>query len=104
MLGVVTEDEWWDSLEGEDVVINAHGVPPYDVDQVASIIEDHILFDGAVLDFGCGPGRLGHELARRHPNTWVHGVDVSLKMLERSRVNAPKNWTTSTRGKRPLLA
>lgn len=90
----MSETEWWNNLQGDDITDNAYGVPPYNVSTVADIIEAHIKFDGGmILDFGCGPGRLGHELARRHPTTWVCGVDESQQMLELSRVDAPLNWT-----------
>jgi ubiquinone/menaquinone biosynthesis C-methylase UbiE len=39
--------------------------------------------DGAhVLDVGTGPGRLPVEIARRSPQVWVTGLDVSPRMIE----------------------
>jgi ubiquinone/menaquinone biosynthesis C-methylase UbiE len=35
-----------------------------------------------VLDVGTGPGRLPVEIARRNPQVWVTGLDVSPRMIE----------------------
>jgi ubiquinone/menaquinone biosynthesis C-methylase UbiE len=35
-----------------------------------------------VLDVGTGPGRLPVEIARRSPQVWVTGLDVSPRMIE----------------------
>jgi ubiquinone/menaquinone biosynthesis C-methylase UbiE len=35
-----------------------------------------------VLDVGTGPGRLPVEIARRNPQVWVTGLDVSARMIE----------------------
>jgi ubiquinone/menaquinone biosynthesis C-methylase UbiE len=37
---------------------------------------------GAVLDAGCGSGRLAVEIARRRPDLRVHGVDLERGMVE----------------------
>jgi ubiquinone/menaquinone biosynthesis C-methylase UbiE len=37
---------------------------------------------GAVLDAGCGSGRLAVEIARRRPDLHVHGVDLEGGMVE----------------------
>lgn len=37
---------------------------------------------GAVLDVGCGPGRLVRLLARRRPDLRVEGVDVTPQMVD----------------------
>jgi len=37
---------------------------------------------GAVLDAGCGSGRLALEIARRRPDLRVHGVDLEPGMVE----------------------
>jgi ubiquinone/menaquinone biosynthesis C-methylase UbiE len=37
---------------------------------------------GAVLDAGCGSGRLALEIARRRPDLRVHGVDLERGMLD----------------------
>lgn len=89
------EWKWWDELDGEDLTKNAWGFPYYDVNAVADFIVENIGNMGdRCLDIGCGPGRLGHELARRFPDTEFHGVDVSAKMLGMSMENAPPNWTS----------
>ena len=38
-----------------------------------------------VLDVGTGPGRLPVEIARRNPQVWVTGLDVSPRMIEAAR-------------------
>ena len=35
-----------------------------------------------MLDVGTGPGRLPVEIARRSPQVWVTGLDVSARMIE----------------------
>lgn len=37
---------------------------------------------GAVLDAGCGSGRLAIEIARRRPDLRVHGIDLERGMVE----------------------
>jgi ubiquinone/menaquinone biosynthesis C-methylase UbiE len=37
---------------------------------------------GAVLDAGCGSGRLALEIARRRPDLRVHGIDLERRMVE----------------------
>jgi ubiquinone/menaquinone biosynthesis C-methylase UbiE len=37
---------------------------------------------GAVLDAGCGSGRLAVEIARRRPDLHVHGVDLERGMVD----------------------
>jgi ubiquinone/menaquinone biosynthesis C-methylase UbiE len=37
---------------------------------------------GAVLDAGCGSGRLAVEIARRRPDLRVHGIDLQRGMVE----------------------
>jgi SAM-dependent methyltransferase len=43
---------------------------------------------GAILDLGCGPGRIALGLARRYPGWQVDGIDGSLPMLEHGREKA----------------
>lgn len=86
----MSEIAWWADLRGEDIPVNAWGVPHYDVEAVADFIDP--IIRGTVLDLGCGPGRLGHTLARRHPEAKIYGLDISATMLEMSRKNAPDTW------------
>jgi ubiquinone/menaquinone biosynthesis C-methylase UbiE len=37
---------------------------------------------GAVLDAGCGSGRLAIEIARRRPDLHLHGIDLEPRMVE----------------------
>lgn len=90
---VKEEWDWWNQLEGDAVYNNAWGFPHYDVEEVASFIEQNADVSGRVLDIGCGPGRLGHTLAARHPAVDFVGVDVSQKMVGLSLQDAPSNWS-----------
>jgi SAM-dependent methyltransferase len=79
------EWEFWENLSDEDRTINTEGVPPYDAAKVADFIVG-ALYDidvpnGAILDLGCGTGRLTVEVARRRPQQWVCGVDIANAMV-----------------------
>jgi 2-polyprenyl-3-methyl-5-hydroxy-6-metoxy-1,4-benzoquinol methylase len=87
------EWNWWDELDGDEVRRNAWGWPHYDVEAVADFIEQHAPLGRYNLDLGCGPGRLGHVLARRNPDVAVFGIDVSANMVSYSNVDAPRNWS-----------
>jgi ubiquinone/menaquinone biosynthesis C-methylase UbiE len=50
---------------------------------------------GAVLDAGCGSGRLAVEIAERRPDLRVHGVDLERGMVEVAR-GAPGEPTSAT--------
>lgn len=91
----MNEGQWWNELQGDDVETNAYGWPHYDVEAVADFIDRHIHFDTRVLDLGCGPGRLGHLLAGRHPDCYLYGVDVSHQMVTLSHIDSPSNWFAS---------
>lgn len=89
---MTTENEWWSSLTGDDLTTNAFGLPHYDVNAVADFIAPY-LQSGIILDIGCGPGRLGHTLAKRIPECTFVGYDVSPLMVAQAQINAPLNWT-----------
>jgi trans-aconitate methyltransferase len=99
---MMQEWQWWNELDGEERLRNAWGWPHYDVDEVARFIEEYTFIADDVLDIGCGPGRLGHALARRNPWAKFHGIDVSPNMVEHSLTDAPKNWTAETNDGRTL--
>lgn len=82
MSEVEREREWWDGLEGQDVIDNTSGVPPYDAADVAmSLIYKMMLKPGQkVLDLGCGLGRLTNQFAAFMPDQHFTGVDISPKM------------------------
>lgn len=93
LAAVMDEWEWWNELEGEELERNVWGWPHYDVEEVADFIEEHATIEDFVLDIGCGPGRLGHVLARRNPHVEFIGTDIAWNMLGLAAKNAPNNWT-----------
>lgn len=60
--------------------------------QMAPLLEAAELAAGqCVVDFGCGPGGLAVELARRvAPGGTVHGVDLNKELLERAAARAAR--------------
>jgi SAM-dependent methyltransferase len=76
-------DERWDELAAQGAEV--HG----EADLVASLLGPPLLgpAPGAVLDAGCGTGRLAIELARRGYR--AVGVDVDPALLDRARAKAP---------------
>ena len=75
---VLEEQNWWASLRGEELILNVIGDPPYDVDEAADYIEAWLnpVDILAVLDFGCGTGRLAEALLDGGIEEIV-GVDVN---------------------------
>lgn len=66
--------------------------PVYDLTRKYYLLgRDRLLADllpppgGAVLEIACGTGRNLIHAARRYPNAWHHGFDVSNAMLEAAR-------------------
>lgn len=61
--------------------------------QNAPLLEPAELAPGqTVIDYGCGPGGLAVELARRvAPDGLVHGVDLNKAFLERARLRAKRD-------------
>jgi ubiquinone/menaquinone biosynthesis C-methylase UbiE len=45
---------------------------------------------GAVMDAGCGSGRLAVEIARRRPDLRVHGIDLERGMVEVATLRAER--------------
>lgn len=89
---MITENDWWKNLQNEEIYNNAYGVPPYDVEEVAEFIEKHIDLNEAILDLGCGPGRLGQLLARRNTFGMFRGIDISETMIKIANTDSPFNW------------
>ena len=50
--------------------------------RVAEDVAEAAPTGGAVLDAGCGSGRLAAQIARRRPDLRVHGVDLEPGMVE----------------------
>lgn len=77
----MTETEWWQSLEGEDLELNTAGLPPYDAKAVAAYIHKALGDDcDPVLDYGCGTGRLTEEYILTS-HLCVEGYDISATAL-----------------------
>lgn len=55
------------------------------------MIEPHLVFGGAVLDYGSGIGRLTRPLARAHPRTRFVGVDTNPAMVKEADAEARSN-------------
>jgi trans-aconitate methyltransferase len=91
-VSVDDEREWWDSLEGQAVIDNTAGHPPYDVESVANLLEAVLFRSGTVLDLGCGTGRLGHCMAERLRLTDIIGVDASQKLVWMANESRPVNF------------
>lgn len=58
-----------------------------DLDGEARLIDAMLPRDSRILDAGCGPGRVGGELARRGHR--VSGVDVDPELIEAARADHP---------------
>ena len=87
----LAEVGWWGSLYDEALVNNTLGVPPYDVIEVANRIELALRGADAVLDLGCGTGRLTNHLASRFPWLELFGTDISEPALNVARESALAN-------------
>lgn len=87
------ERDWWDNLEGDEILDNTAGWPPYNVDSVVDFLE--VVLDtgniGPVLDLGCGAGRLTNRCAERWPRSLLLGVDISPKLLAIASKHRPSN-------------
>ncbi len=59
--------------------------------QLAHELLSKVSFKGTekILDFGCGDGKISSELSRRVNNGSVLGVDISLEMLQLSKIYFP---------------
>jgi len=80
-------DERWAALAATGAEI--HG----EVDLVEALLQEHGL-TGAVLDAGCGTGRVAVELAAR--GHAVTGVDLDPALLDAARVKDPRpRWVTA---------
>jgi len=83
----MTETEWWQSLEGDELELNTAGSPPYDVERVAKLLVARLEGARHVLDFGCGTGRLAEAYLDLAPDgTTVYGRDVSTRATEAAQV------------------
>lgn len=96
------ETEWWEQRAREDPERrDFYGWPHYDVDRVAERIGRELdLANGeaiasaasfAVLDIGCGPGRLTKALAENYPDLWFYGIDVSISAILDAKDDQPRN-------------
>lgn len=85
----MTEAEWWASLSGDDLVLNAEGDPPYSEVRVVGFLLGRLGMGGRVLDAGCGTGRLTAAYDMLSGAEGVVGFDPSPNMLAVARERAP---------------
>lgn len=84
----LTEREWWDHLEGDEILNNTAGNPPYDLDPVVDRIVETLDIPHWV-DLGCGVGRLTNAVATRAwPYVKIIGIDSAPTLVNIARTNA----------------
>lgn len=86
------ERDWWNTLDGQDVIDNTSGVPPCDVGEVAAFIAEQlgdVTQSTLLLDLGCGPGRLTNAVAELFPWCTIVGNDISPKMIATAQAHCP---------------
>jgi SAM-dependent methyltransferase len=95
LLAAAAESEYWDRVAADPARIAAEVYSDLDLDECAKAILDGIgpwvVVDAAVLEIGCGPGRLTHHLANLFPMVTFIGGDSSEAMLKMARQDAPPN-------------
>lgn len=82
--------------EYHDSVFARHLIEPFTfsypgyvtIRRFADLAAEHFPSAGTVVDIGCGPGEITCELARRHPDVRLIGVDHSMSAIDRARSNA----------------
>ena len=71
------------------------------IDLVSRIDFDH---PRNIIDIGCGPGNSTQILAQRWPTSKITGVDNSLAMIERAKLDFPKQeWQLLDAGKDDII-
>lgn len=87
------EREFWNDAAERPELTVCHLPEPFDYQLVTNTHARRVidivewLPPGAqVFDLGCGPGRLANRVALCCPNVWVHGFDVSERMIDLARV------------------
>lgn len=88
------DDEWWCSLDGDEIDRNTAGDPPYDVDRVAVWIAS--VMPGRcdrILDFGAGTGRLTEAVQKMMPETQFFGLEIAPKIRARLKERCPWCFT-----------
>jgi len=85
---------YWDDNATRAGVFNVGDMyDEYTARQAAFIVEQLDVFEGQLLDLGCGIGRLSGAVLDRLPNVDVEGYDTSRPMLEEaSRIGARFTW------------
>jgi 2-polyprenyl-3-methyl-5-hydroxy-6-metoxy-1,4-benzoquinol methylase len=71
-------DEWANDYDSDLVAAYGYRAPQLAVDAFVAMCTDR---DALIMDFGCGTGLVGVDLASRGFNN-VHGLDVSTGMLD----------------------
>lgn len=83
-----TEREWWDHLEGDEILNNTAGNPPYELEPVVDRIIN-TLPPPHWVDLGCGTGRLTNAIATRvWPNAQIIGIDSAPMLIRLAKLEA----------------
>lgn len=80
MEAATIERHYWDRAS-KDTDVERNFISSVDVETSIDQIMPYIR-RGAVLEIGCGIGRLTTEVAKFLPTTQVYGIDISQKMLD----------------------
>jgi len=68
---------------------NGHRLPVYIAEKLSKSVDHSKKYD--ILDIGCGTGKCGYAVAKRISKKTMIGVDISNKMLEIAKDNAPES-------------
>ena len=85
-------DEWATAYEQDLVDAYGYVSPATAADRLAGLVTDR---DTPIVDYGCGTGLVGVELARRGFTT-IDGVDVAAAMLDEARAKGCYEPCTSS--------
>lgn len=83
-----TEREYWD-MAATDPEVAIKYISDISTEECYEAIKDCFLV-GAILDIGCGIGRLSNLLAKNNHGCHVVGIDISQNMLDIAQKNNPE--------------
>jgi ubiquinone/menaquinone biosynthesis C-methylase UbiE len=63
-------------------------IETYYVPVAREVVAD--LKGGHILDLGTGPGYLPIEIVKMSPHIWIHGIDLSRRLIEKARSNGSR--------------